>query len=232
MYIPALRITISKAIILNSEFRRKLFGCVPHEGWRSIYRTLIACSSANSILFCVQWPLSKRFHFHWRLRQTLASLQLKKRLLSNIRYFLLLNNLLIRLSGRLSLFSYPCIAHGFPELRLYWIYRWTSTLLLPFSTNFTLPTPKSLSISISKVSMANRVYLKTNYNKNARTKYRFMAGLTPSSRSFEFQNPNVLLPDATYKNTALSKLEWRNLNGSSQSLVCHIWHLCLIGNLI
>uniref|UniRef100_A0A0P6GFC0 Trafficking protein particle complex subunit n=1 Tax=Daphnia magna TaxID=35525 RepID=A0A0P6GFC0_9CRUS len=58
-------------------------------------------------------------------------------------------------------------------------------------------------------------------------------GLTPSSRAFEFQNPNVLLPDATYKNPALSKLEWRNLNGSSQTLKIsqdqpanYLWELC------
>ncbi|EFX70597.1 hypothetical protein DAPPUDRAFT_309387 [Daphnia pulex] len=58
-------------------------------------------------------------------------------------------------------------------------------------------------------------------------------GLTPSSRAFEFQNPNVLLPDSTYKNSALSKLEWKNLNGSSQSLKIsqeqpanYLWELC------
>lgn len=44
-------------------------------------------------------------------------------------------------------------------------------------------------------------------------------GFTDLSRAFEFKNPAVQLPDATFKNPVLSKLEWKNLNATDQILV-------------
>ena len=44
-------------------------------------------------------------------------------------------------------------------------------------------------------------------------------GNTPLSRQFEFQKPLVQLPEAIYKNSILSKLEWKNLNVPEQILV-------------
>ena len=44
-------------------------------------------------------------------------------------------------------------------------------------------------------------------------------GNTPLSIQFEFQKPLVQLPEAIYKNSILSKLEWKNLNVPEQILV-------------
>lgn len=41
-------------------------------------------------------------------------------------------------------------------------------------------------------------------------------GLTALNRTFEFKDPGVQLPDATFKNPILSKLEWKSLNQSDQ----------------
>lgn len=44
-------------------------------------------------------------------------------------------------------------------------------------------------------------------------------GLNSSNQTFEFQNPIVQLPDSTFKNPLLAKLEWKNLNAMAQKLV-------------
>lgn len=59
-----------------------------------------------------------------------------------------------------------------------------------------------------------------------------LQGLTPRNQMFEFENPSMKLPESTFTNPLLGKLEWKNLNNCDRSKIFqdqslhYLWELC------